>query len=631
VFADLKQSSKTFHAMPRNPLEVSWFEPDRRWPRIHEWIMNCSKHHVGDCQQETWSTLPARVLDLTAANQGTVHLMVTEGECEPYACASYRWGGKNTITLTSANIEEYRSKGIKLGLLPKTLADVVDVCIKLGLKYLWIDSLCIQQDSGPDWQVESLKMASYYGNSFICIAATSAPHSDSGWQIRLRASGIKLAGSGPDKLSFRLLAYPWNDVKDFDEYQHFTQISETQLGTSFQLLKRGWAFQERRLATRVLHLCEHEVIFECATDTVCECGHNRSYQMNWTKSLPEPPLRLYHHANPTPEPVRQQHRGLGDIWRSACVVYSTLELTFSSDKLPAISGLAKSIQFSGRYLAGLWEENLFTDMCWYVGPELVPDDERITRQNTIREAERRLAVKGRPEIYIAPSWSWASVEEPVSFLYIPDRPKPTRYVTLLDAVILPKSEDSMGCVTFGSHLKLKGRLIQTAWNCDLEAKVSDCWYKLCDVKGMQGQFLSYGFARRSVTNLVAPTDADDIEPEQVRFLPDYGITTCKLEEIAMDEHLYMMPLQSEVALLHISRLKRKIDPGEVVIGVNGSEYAPSDYANISALVLRRIQKHDLQQQTSLPVFERIGFTWFFARKPLAIESSEYYETEIVLV
>lgn len=240
-------------------------------------------------------------------------------------------------------------------------------------------------------------------------------------------------------------------------------------------------------------------------------------------------------------------------------------------------------------------------------------------------------MKGRPETYIAPSWSWANVEEPVSFLYIAHSPEPTPYTTLWDAVILPKSDDPMGCVTSGSHLKLKVRLIETAWRCDLEAEVSDRWYKLCDVKGMQGQFTLYGFAGRSANNLVAPDDPDDIEPEQVRFLPDYGITTVPSEAISTDEHLYMMPLQSEVAFLHISRLKHKIDQGEIVIGVNGAEYAPSSYEKISALVLRRIREHDLQKQTSLPVFERVGFTWFFARKQSVIELSEYNETDIVLI
>lgn len=148
---------------------------------------------------------------------------------------------------------------------------------------------------------------------------------------------------------------------------------------------------------------------------------------------------------------------------------------------------------------------------------------------------------------------------------------------------------------------------------------------------MQGQFTLYGFAVRSRNTLVAPGDPDDIEPTQVRFLPDYGITMFPPEAISTDENLYMMPLQSEVAFLHISRLKHKIDRGEVVIGVNGAEYAPSNYIKISALVLRRIREHDLEKQTSLPVFERVGFTWFFARKPSIIESSECREMDIVLI
>ncbi|KAH8819300.1 hypothetical protein F5884DRAFT_864826 [Xylogone sp. PMI_703] len=413
--------------------------------------------------------------------------------------------------------------------------------------------------------MESLKMASYYGNCFLCIAAISAPHSEAGWQLRSRPNGVKLTGSGPDGLPFRLLAYPWKDIEAFDEYQHFTQISEMELGASFQLLKRGWAYQERLLATRVLHLCEHEVMFECKTDTVCECGNCKSFQLNWTKSLVEPPLRLYHDTNPTPEPEGQKEQELGKMWRSACAVYSTYELTFSRDRLPAISGLAKSMQFTNRYLAGLWEKYLLADMCWYVEPELVIDDPRITQQNTIRERERSLVVKERSETYIAPSWSWASVEEPVSFLSLANLSEPIPYATLLDIAILPKSDDPMGCVISGSHIKLKCRLIKTEWECNLDTKVNDHWYKLHDVKGMQGQFAMHGFAGQSGNNFVAPGDPDDIKPEPVRFLPDYGIATSPSKVVLIDEHLYMMPLQSEVAFLHISRLKHKVDQSQVVL------------------------------------------------------------------
>ncbi|KIW06868.1 uncharacterized protein PV09_02544 [Verruconis gallopava] len=629
--ANLSKTSRTFHAVPRSPLHDAFFEPDRRWARVHGWIMNCSQNHDGECQKEAWPALPARVLDLESVNQGVVRVKVTNGECERYACASYRWGVEAPITLTTGNAEECEKNGISLNILPRTIVDVVHVCVNLGLRYLWVDSLCIHQDSERDWQVESLKMASYYGNCFISIAATSSPTSAAGWRLRSRPCAVKLTGSGPDGSPFRLLAYPLKEVEAFDEQKHFTQLSEIDLAKSFQLLKRGWVYQERRLAARVLHLCEHEVIFECATDTICECGHSKSYQMNWTKSLPEPPLRLYNVMNDTPEPEGPTDRTLAHAWRSACAAYSTLDLTFAHDKLPAISGLAKSMQSLGRYLAGVWENHLPADLCWYVGPDLVLDDPRITRQISIRETERQLAVHRRPEIYIAPSWSWASAQEPVSFLPSSSPLEPTTYTKLLNSVVVPHSNDPMGRVTAGSHLKLKAKLIETAWTCSLEGEATDHWYKLCDVKGMQGQFTLYGFLGRSKNNLVAPGDADDFNPEPVRFLPDYGLATSTSNTITTDKHLHVMPLQSETAFLHVSRLKHEINRALVVIGLNGAEYAPSNYARISALVLRRVFEHDLEKKNSLPVFERVGFTWFFARKPLAIESSAHEETDLILV
>lgn len=598
---------------------------------VQGWITNCSTNHTGDCQKEKWPPLPARILDLTAVDQDIVRLVVPDGGCGRYACASYRWGSTGNFTLTTDNISQLQDGGVKRSLLPRTIQDVIDVCRKLGLRYLWVDSLCIQQDSKSDWQVESLKMASYYGNCFISIAATSSPDSDSGWQLHERPTAIKLTGVGPDFLPFRLLAYPLDEIEGFDEQKHFTQVSEKEIAQNFQLLKRGWVYQERRLAPRVLHLCQEELLFECATDIVCECGHCKEYQINWTKSTPEPKLRLYTYGNATPAPEVQEKQKIEKVWRSACAAYSTLDLTFATDKLPAISGFAKSMQFTGRYLAGLWEEWLFADMCWYVGPELVVDDPRISLQNSIREDERRLAVKSRPEPYIAPSWSWASVEEPVTFLVVAASPKTTSYVKLLDATVLPKFDDPMGSITADSHLRLKSRLAKTRWHCDLKAEDSDRWYKLHDVKGMQGQFGMFPFAGQSANNLVRPGHPDEVGPEEVRFLPDYGFTSSPAGAISTEEQLYMMPLQSEVAYLHTSVLKEPANNKEVIIGPTGGTYGPSGYAKVSALVLRRIQEHQLESETSLPVFERVGFTWFFAKKPLQVESGTYSEANLILI
>ncbi|KAF2480879.1 heterokaryon incompatibility protein-domain-containing protein [Neohortaea acidophila] len=632
--ADLKISSKSLQAMPRNSLPDSWYEPEMRWSLVHSSITNCTRNHGGDCRREAWSPLPARVLDLTAVDRGIARLIITNGECERYACASYRWSSATPFTLTMANQHELQSEGVKTTLLPQSIQTVIDVCLKLGLRYLWVDSLCIQQDSKADWQVESQNMASYYGNCFICIATTSNPDADDEGKPFRRPNAIKLTGTGPDGLPFRLLAVPLEQIDESPESQHFTQLSEKELDATFPLLKRGWVYQERKLAPRILHLCKNELVYECGAQTWCECGHCQEYQINWTKSKPEPPLRLYSYGIGVPEPEGRDERKAGDQWRSACAAYSTLDLTFASDRLPAISGFAKSLQLRGRYLAGLWQESLLADLCWYVGPELVVDDPRLTKQNTIREGERQLATKPRSQTYIAPSWSWASVEEPITFLPVSTWTEPTPYITLLEAGIVPESDNPMGAVTPASHLKLRCKLLETAWTCSFNKESSESWYKLTAVKGMQGQFGMFPFAGKSANRIVMPGHPDEAEAETIRFTPDYNITISSSSKAAIpaDECLFLMPMRAEIAYLGAYLLK-DVDPEEVIIGRAGGEYAPSNYAKVRALVLRQVAEHELLvKQGNLPVFERVGFTWYFARKPLEIEESpDFRSMDIILV
>ncbi|KAL6862598.1 hypothetical protein ACO1O0_002834 [Amphichorda felina] len=65
--------------------------------------------------------------------------------------------------------------------LPKTFQDSVILCRKLGLEYIWIDSLCIIQDSARDWEDQSINMGNIYGHSYITIAAATSTGSSGGY------------------------------------------------------------------------------------------------------------------------------------------------------------------------------------------------------------------------------------------------------------------------------------------------------------------------------------------------------------------------------------------------------------------------------------------------------------------
>lgn len=92
---------------------------------------------------------------------------------------SYWWGSSNTLKLTSANIEQLKTK-IPTKELAKTIQDAITVALQLGYHYLWADALCIIQDSKSDWELEASSMMDVYGNCDLSIAALGAPCGDAG-------------------------------------------------------------------------------------------------------------------------------------------------------------------------------------------------------------------------------------------------------------------------------------------------------------------------------------------------------------------------------------------------------------------------------------------------------------------
>jgi Heterokaryon incompatibility protein (HET) len=96
-----------------------------------------------------------------------------------YAALSHRWGGSVPLILTTSLLSEFE-KGIQISKLPRTFRDAVTVTRQPGLDYLWIDSLCIIQDSVKDWENESSMMSKVYSRCYVNIAATHSRNSAGG-------------------------------------------------------------------------------------------------------------------------------------------------------------------------------------------------------------------------------------------------------------------------------------------------------------------------------------------------------------------------------------------------------------------------------------------------------------------
>ncbi|KAK5624398.1 hypothetical protein RRF57_000114 [Xylaria bambusicola] len=343
--------------------------------RASRMIEKCQQEHIS-CRPGREELLPKRLVDLSPSEHRKDHVRLVEfaenAEMRgTYACLSHCWGrDPMPITTTQATILENK-RSMNLSHLPPTFRDAVLIARKLKLRYIWIDSLCIIQDSRSDWECESAKMASIYKNAFITIAATASPDFHGGC----------FSKSDPD-LCFQVKRSGALDTV----IAAMTDLTG-ELPELYPLLTRGWVYQERMLSQRYLHCYKNELMLECREQRVCECGNHPSRDRHGEQLAAK---SKYHN------PGRNR---LASSWQKVVTNYSMLLLTKPSDKLPAIFGCAQDMgdPNRGRYLAGVWERTLGEDLLW---------------------TPRNYSTVSHPIEWRAPSWTWASIDTPdgVKFL-----------------------------------------------------------------------------------------------------------------------------------------------------------------------------------------------------------------------
>lgn len=462
-----------------------------------------------------------------------MQLIVADGRKGDYVCLSYSWGDAVGAQLTEDNIDHFQ-QGVEIASMPKTYRDAIAFCRRLSLRYLWIDALCIMQNNAADWGRESAKMAEYYGRSYLCVSATSSRNLDVGCDGRL--APVELKGKGRDNKPYNLYLRP--------QFRHFTQDQYyKERANYFPVLDRAWCYQERRLATRVLHFTGQELFLECAEMTACECGETSEESGSaWTKNKE---AFYVQHLDISSE--KHEHKRIQYEWFAHVNAFSGLNITRVSDRLPAISGLAKRHKetmtrlgiASGRYLAGIWEQQLIDGLSWCVGKDLShyrrEGDKLIlsAREGPLTgsisvdagKSWKRYWKEGlrvsmnptdnkvlpqmeKPREYVAPSWSWASVRDPVTY----NTPFSTPLCSVVNVDITPaNSEAPFGQIQPGASITLRGKVRKSHWNL-IQPEDKRPYWALTDLPG---------FADR----------------EHMKWFPDY-----QFDDLA--DELFLMPLTS---------------------------------------------------------------------------------------
>lgn len=142
-------------------------------------------------------------------------------------------------------------EGFRLVDLPKTFQDAIMTTRKLGISFLWIDSLCIIQDSTRDWSAESSKMGQIYANSWLNLAAAAAKDSTEG--LFFQRSPLQIA---PCRIKAGRAG--------FTRYVKSIYTPENADSDQMILYTRAWVFQEWLLAPRALVFSKNELLWECS-------------------------------------------------------------------------------------------------------------------------------------------------------------------------------------------------------------------------------------------------------------------------------------------------------------------------------------------------------------------------------
>jgi hypothetical protein len=359
--------------------------------------------------------------------------------------------------------------GIAWNELSKTFQDAIAVSWKLGFRYIWIDALCILQDSFEDWEYHASKMAEVFANSQLTISASRSPDGSGGCFSSRAQDPWTVASSGRQVWNPALWLPHTQEgrdregcVKKFTVKLRFPHGLHQHRQPKEPLLKRAWVFQEQVLSARNIHFASGELYFECRSYVACECrgwaarSLTHQWETRWRKA--HAVLQGQHHFTPPsaellarwtdlpkPEPIPRKAAEF-EAYRALIETYSRLELTNPHDRLPALSGIS-----SGRkdvYLAGLWKSILLESLHWYPVSHSHSAGGRVMAY--------------RPHGYRAPTWSWASIEAPIRFeetnfhwSNFATRP----VAQILDAHTVPEGLDPRGRLR-GGVLTLQGPMVE---------------------------------------------------------------------------------------------------------------------------------------------------------------------------
>ncbi|OTB01025.1 hypothetical protein M426DRAFT_224658 [Hypoxylon sp. CI-4A] len=342
------------------------------------------------------TTYPTRLIHVGTKTEEACRLVETSSDATllessdiPFAALSYCWGDIGEQFRTETWSLHERIAGFELEQVSPVLRDAIRVTRSLGIRYLWVDAVCIVQDDLKDWDRESSRMSLVYQNSTLTICTPASTTCQEGFLSRSWSmarlpfkSRIKRAVSG---------SYVIRLIGEVTDPFHVVSDDLSFALSHSQWALRGWVLQEYELSQRAL------IFGQTKIHIVTE--HGAHSESNEVRNSSE-----YTHGTRYLNPRYGESRYMN--WLMLVEDYSARRLTHRTDKLAAISALAgRSLDvFSKRFAAG--HVFLHADLFWTAA---FPETElQVTRTALIDGLHAW-------NIYVAPSWSWASRDHPIKF------------------------------------------------------------------------------------------------------------------------------------------------------------------------------------------------------------------------
>ena len=288
---------------------------------VKSWIELCHNSHGTRCKIERGPDF--RVM-LSESYFGVVDVddmcLVSLPVESKYIALSYTWGTADIFRTTSENIKVLQvGNGIDkiFSALPRAIQDTIVLVRELGERYLWVDSLCIVQDSRESWDLNARVMDLVYGNAHLTVCAADGDNADVG-----------LVGLSPSERYF---------TQHIEEYAPGVRLMVSHLAETYIQRStwntRAWTFQERLLSKRCLIFTEGRVYFQCRSTAMCEDIIAEQKEAGWSIELVNAPLQLLSDL---------ENRAL-QVYRESVELYTSRILSYENDILSAFNGIGNMV------------------------------------------------------------------------------------------------------------------------------------------------------------------------------------------------------------------------------------------------------------------------------------------------